>query len=37
MTALFEYVTALLEYFDLMLKKISQVKFSHDPLTNGVL
>jgi len=33
MTALFEYVTALLEYFDL--SNIGQVKFSHDPLTNG--
>ena len=35
MTALFEYVTALLEYFDLLLSNIGQVKFSHDPLTNG--
>jgi len=35
MTALFEYVTALLEYFDLVLSNIGQVKFSHDPLTNG--
>jgi len=35
MTALFEYVTTLLEYFDLVLSKIGQVKFIHDPLTNG--
>ena len=35
MTALFEYVTALLEYFDLLLSNIGQVKFSHDPLTNS--
>jgi len=35
MTALFGYVTALLEYFDLVLSNICQVKFSHDPLTNG--
>ena len=35
MTALFEYVTALLEYFDLVLSNIAQLKFSHDPLTNG--
>ena len=35
MTALFEYVTALLEYFDLVLSNIGQVKFSHGPLTNG--
>jgi len=35
MTALFEYMTALLEYFDLVLSNISRVKFSHDPLTNG--
>jgi len=35
MTALFEYMTALLEYFDLLLSNIGQVKFSHDPLTNG--
>ena len=34
-TALFEQVTALLEYFDLVLSNIGQVKFSHDPLTNG--
>ena len=34
MTALFEYMTALLEYFDLLLSNIGQVKFSHDPLTN---
>jgi len=34
MTALFEYVTALLEYFDL-LSNIGQVKFSYDSLTNG--
>ena len=33
MTALFEYMTALLEYFDLLLSNIGQV--SHDPLTNG--
>jgi len=35
MTALFEYMTALLEYFDLVLSNIAQLKFSHDPLTNG--
>jgi len=35
MTALFEHVTALLEYFDLVFSNIGQVKFSHDPLTNG--
>jgi len=35
MAALFEYVTALLEYFNLVLSNIGQVKFSHDPLTNG--
>jgi len=35
MTALLKYVTALLEYFDLLLSNIGQVKFSHDPLTNG--
>ena len=35
MTALFECVIALLEYFNLVLSKIGQVKFSHDPLTNG--
>jgi len=35
MTALFDYVTALLEYFDFLLSKIGQVKFSHDPFTNG--
>ena len=34
MPALLEYVTALLEYFDL-LSNIGQVTFSHDPLTNG--
>ena len=34
-TALFECMTALLEYFDLVLSNIGQVKFSHDPLTNG--
>ena len=28
-------MTALLEYFDLVLSNIGQVKFSHDPLTNG--
>jgi len=28
-------MTALLEYFDLLLSNIDQVKFSHDPLTNG--
>jgi len=32
MTALLEYVTALLEYFDLLLSNIGQV---NDPLTNG--
>jgi len=32
---LFKYVTALLEYFDLVLSNNCQVKFSHDPLTNG--
>jgi len=30
MAALFEYVTALLEYFDLLLSIIGQVKFSHE-------
>jgi len=35
MTALFEYVTALLKYFNLLLLNIGQVRFSHDPLTNG--
>ena len=35
MTALFEYVTALLEYFDLVLSNIAQLKFSLDLLTNG--
>jgi len=35
MTALFEYMTALLEYFDLVLSNIGQVKFIHDPITNG--
>jgi len=35
MTALFEYMTALLEYFNLLLSNIGQVKFSYDPLTNG--
>ena len=35
MTALFDYVTTLLEYFDLLLSNNCQVKFSHDPLTNG--
>ena len=34
MSALFEYMTALLEYFNLALSNIGQVKFSHDPLTN---
>jgi len=34
MTALFEYVTALLEYFYLVLSNIGQFKFNHDPLTN---
>jgi len=35
-TALFEYMTArLLEYFDFVLSSIGQVKFSHDPLTDG--
>ena len=28
-------MTALLEYFDLVLSNISKVKFSYDPLTNG--
>jgi len=28
-------VTALLEYFDLVLSNIGQVKFSHDPITKG--
>jgi len=28
-------MTALFEYFDLALLNIGQVKFSHDPLTNG--
>ena len=35
MTALIEYVTALLQYFDLVLSSIGHVKFSHDPPTNG--
>ena len=35
MTVLFEYVTALLEYFDLVLLNIGQVKFSHNLLANG--
>jgi len=35
MTALFKYMTTLLEYFDLLLSNIGQVKFSHDPLTKG--
>ena len=35
MSALFEYVTALLEFFNLVLSNNCQVKFSHDPLTNG--
>jgi len=37
MTALFEYMTALLEYFNFVLSNIGQVKFSHDPLTEWVL
>ena len=28
-------MTALLDYFDLVLSNIGQVIFSHDPLTNG--
>jgi len=28
-------MTALLEYFNLVLSNIGQVQFSHDPLTNG--
>ena len=28
-------MTALLKYFDLVLPNIGQVKFRHDPLTNG--
>jgi len=35
MTALFEYMIALLEYFDLLFSNIGQVKFSHGPLTDG--
>ena len=37
MTTLLEYVTALLEYFDLVLSNIGQVKFNHDPHKNGTL
>jgi len=32
-----EYVTALLEYFDLWLPNIGQKNFSYDPLTKRVL
>jgi len=35
-TVLLEYVTALLEYFDLWLPNIGQANFSHDPLTKRV-
>jgi len=35
MTALSKYMTALLEYFNLLLSNIGQVEFSQDPLTNG--